>query len=205
MMVNGNMKTVLLMVAFSVLATVAFAQQSNGPFGLHRGMTQQEVIQIIGKDAIKETKGDIVRLIRVPKPHSAFESYDLIFSPKDGLLKIIALGIDIRTNGFGEAVHQAFKEIRDAVSQSYGKPDIDLDYLKDGSIWKEPEDWTMGLLKDERTLACAWKMALPNRNYGVVLEAKALSNAKGYLTLMYEFDGWNEYVDSLKKKAGAVF
>ena len=48
------MKPVWLMVASGVLATVAFAQNTSGPFGLRKGMTQQQVIEIVGKSAVKE-------------------------------------------------------------------------------------------------------------------------------------------------------
>ena len=193
------------MVAFGVLATVAFGQETSGPFGLRRGMTQEQVIQIVGKAAIKETKGDTLRLLSVPKSHPAFEFYSLIFSPKDGLLKIVAYGNDIKTNAFGEAVHGSFIEIRGAISQTYGQPEFNLDRVKAGSIWKEPEDWMMGLLKEERDLTTIWNTALPNHIQDIVIEAVALSQEKGYLRVIYEFDGWNEYVDALKKKAGTVF
>jgi hypothetical protein len=183
-----------------------FAQDVSGPFGLHRGMTLEQVIQIVGKGAVKETKrDDAVQLSTVPKPHSAFEFYVLIFSPKDGLLKIGAIGHDINTNGFGEAVHDSFVEIRDAISQTYGQPEHNFDFLQSGSIWKEPEDWMMGLLKEERTLAANWRTALPNRINLILLEAKASSTEKGYLSLGYEFDGWHEYADAIKKKAATVF
>jgi hypothetical protein len=199
------MKT-LSLIAFGALATAVFAQETGGPFGLRRGMTQDQVTQIVGKGAVKDTKGDTLRLLTVPKPHPAFEFYSLIFSPTDGLLKIIAYGNDIRTNGFGEAVRSSFTEIRNALSQTYQKPDVDLDFVRAGSIWKEPEDWMMALLKEERDLASAWeKRPLPNHINDIVLEAKALSQEKGYILLTYEFDGWAAYVDSVKKKAGTVF
>jgi hypothetical protein len=177
----------------------------SGPFGLRRGMTQEQVIQVVGKGAVKEAKDDTLELLTVPKPHPAFEFYQLIFSPTGGLLKIIAYGNDITTNGFGERVHDSFIEIRDAISEVYGQPEGTLDFLKAGSIWNEPEYWMMGLLKEERTLATNWQKALPNRIYGIVLDAKALSTEKGFLHLVYEFDGWNEYVDAKKAKAGTVF
>jgi hypothetical protein len=193
------------MVAFVWLATVAFAQDTSGPFGLRRGMTQGQVIQIVGKDAIRETKGDTIRLNRVPKSHPAFEFYSLIFSPKDGLLKIVAYGNDIRTNSFGEAVHDAFIEIRDAISRTYGQPKFTADHVKAGSIWHEPEDWMMGLLKEERVLSAVWDKQLPNHIQDIVIEASALSSEKGFLKISYEFEGWDAYVDALKEKAGTVF
>ena len=193
-------------VAAIVLASSSlFAQEIAGPFGLRRGMTQEQVIQIVGKGAAKETKGDTLQVWTVPRPHPAFEFYLLIFSPKDGLLKISAYGNDIKTNGFGASVRTSFIEIRDAISQTYGQPEFTSDFLRSGSIWKEPEDWMMGLLKEERILAALWEKALPNRIHGIGLEAVALSTEEGFLRLGYEFDGWHEYVEAKKKEAGAVF
>jgi hypothetical protein len=195
----------IVLLMLGVLATAAFAQETSGPFGLRRGMTQAQVIQIMGTDSVRQMDSETLRLRTVPKPHSAFEYYSLLFSPKDGLLKIVAYGNEITTNVFGEAVHRSFIDIRDAVSQTYGQPVNTLDYVKDGSIWKEPEDWMMGLLKDERMLMSGWVKALPNGIHDIYLEAKALSREKGFLILGYEFDGWQEYVDMKKKAAGTVF
>jgi hypothetical protein len=201
------MKILPLMITFSILATVARAQETTGPFGLHRGMTKEQVIQVVGKGAVKEMKtdADTLRLNRVPKSHPAFEFYSLIFSSKDGLLKIVAYGNDIPTNAFGEAVHDSFIEIRDAISQTYGQPEFTLDFVKAGSIWTDPQDWMMALLKKERELSAVWEKNLQSHLHGIVIEADALSQEKGYLKLNYEFDGWDEYVDAQKKKAGTVF
>jgi hypothetical protein len=196
------------------VAVVGYAQEATGPFGLHRGMAKDEVVKLVGKDAVKKTEGILgqppsraekVELLTVPRPHAAFESFTLMFSAKDGLLKIIAYGKDIRTNGFGEAVRTSFDELRDAVSQTYGKPGKSIDFVRTGSIWHEPEDFMMGLLKEERNLAVMWDTALPNSIHAIVLEANALSRDKGYLTLTYEFQGWGEFVDEMKKKANTVF
>lgn len=143
----------------------------------------------------------------VPKPHAALEFYSLIFSPKTGLLKVVAYGKDIKISVYGEAVRSAFVEIRDAIANSYGPADINVDNLKRGSIWNEPGEWMMALYKAERLLLVGWgtKTTLPNQLLGIVLEAKALSTEKGFLSLAYEFNGWNEYVDEMKKKESTVF
>jgi hypothetical protein len=201
------------------LSTVALAQESTGPFGLHRGMTREQVLQIVGKDArIVDVKADPDTLLlnRVPKSHPAFEYYGLFFSPTDGLLKIVASGKIISTNVFGEALLNSFIEIRDALSKNYGQME-NLDYLKSGSIWTDPQDWMMGLSKGERKLAAIWGLAetgnlsdlrqmdLPNRILGIMLEATAMSQDKGNLVLSYEFEGWNEYVDANRKHAADAF
>lgn len=101
-----------LILTYGIVATATFAQEPSGPFGLRKGMPQEQVIELVGRGAVKETKNDTIRLLTVPKPHTKFDLYSLIFSPKDGLLKIVAYGKDIRTNSFGESLHDAFIEIR---------------------------------------------------------------------------------------------
>jgi hypothetical protein len=172
---------------------------------LHRGITQEQIIQVVGKKAVVEIKDDTLVFSTVPRPHPAFESYVLVFSPKDGLLKILAMGPDIRTNGFGEVIHDSFVEIRNAIAQTYGQPDNIIDSVRAGSIWTEPEDWMMGLYKGERGLACGWGHALPKGLSLIMLSAAAASVEKGYLRLTYQFDGWSEYAEAKAKKAGTVF
>ena len=55
------------------------------------------------------------------------------------------------------------------------------DFLLSGSIWNRPEDWMMGLLKDERKLA--WFLSITESNSQklefVALQAKAFSEEGG--------------------------
>ncbi len=192
------------MAPIALASTSPSPETSGAPFGLHRGMTQDQVIRIVGEGSVEAALDDTMLFRVVPKPHPAFESYALMFSPKNGLLKTVAIGKDIRTNGFGGAVHTSFIEIQNVIAETYGQPDIKVDYLMAGSNWRDHKDWMTGLFKEERTLATAW---LPSREwgYGIVLAARALSSDMGRLELAYEFDGWEQYLDAVKKKAGAAF
>ena len=174
-----------------------------GPFGFWYGMTKEQVIALVGKEAINKAVDDKLQLTAAPKGHPAFETYSLIFSPTQGLLKIVAIGKDIQTNDFGDSVKTAFTDLRDVISKTYGPPKS-IDFVKRGSLWTDARDWMTGLLKEERSLAALWDNA-PNHIRGVILEANALSTSKAYLRLSYEFEGWDEYADSKKAKAGTVF
>jgi hypothetical protein len=185
--------------------SLVVASETNGPFGLHRGMTQEQVIQIVGEDAVIKTKDDLLIVLTVPRPHPAFENYVLIFSPNDGLLQIAALGNDITTSVFGDVLQNSFIEIRSAISQTYGKPECNYDYLRAGSIWKEPQDWMMGLFRGERHLFTGWNKSLPNGIQRISLLAQAPSTETGFLTLSYEFEGFGEYLAMKERKAAAVF
>lgn len=180
-------------------------------------MTRSQVIQLVGQANVdeKNSKGDVLILRTAPKPHPAFEVYTLIISPELGVLKIGAVGVTISTSSFGTEIHNSFVEIRDAVSETYGKPSTEFDFVQSGSLWTEPNDWMMGLLKKERSLDAYWiskkahpengTIELPNDIGAISLEATALSTEKGYLTLTYELEGWEAYLEALKAKQNKAF
>jgi hypothetical protein len=121
------------------------------------------------------------------------------------LLKVFASSKNIETNGFGEALRDKFDQIQAGVSKAYGQGKS-LDYLEEGSMWDDPQYWMMGLLKHDRTLATYWKLDPPQDHITIIaLKATALSLEKGYLSLAYEFEGFEQYVDKKKEKQDTVF
>ncbi len=193
-------------VVLLLMATgAAMARDDNGPFGMHRGMTREQVIQMVGANAVIEAGGDSLTLSTVPIPLPAFHVYAVFFSAKDGLLKIVAVADGIKTDGFGKNVRDFFMEIQKASSQTYGQHQRTEDSVNVGSAWNGPEDWMAGLLNDERTLGTRWDKVLPHRIHQIVLQAKAVSTAEGFVALNYEFDGWTEYVVGKRKAAGITY
>jgi hypothetical protein len=202
-----------------------FASQASvaGPFGFECGMTKEQVIKLVGRDNVKASKDDADTLIlaTAPKAHPEFDTYFLTISPKNGLVRIYAAGKDIQTNRYGDRVKSAFIETQQALISTYGAPSEQFDFLNTGSAWEEPEYWMTGLQKEERTLSSYWKrdpkrclvpdpsVCQPalNSNHIVVisLHARASSDEVGFLSLGYEFEGFEEYSASKKAKAGSVF
>jgi hypothetical protein len=186
-------------LAFLCFSMQTFSQEKSGPFGFEAGMTKEQIIQIVGNDAIKETSGDTIILANAPEAHHDFESYALKISPENGLVKILAVGKNINTNGFGNELKSAYKSIKTALANIYGRPNHEWDLLVNGSIWTGPDDWMDGLLKKERILACGWiDMPLPNRIQGMRLDAAARSKEIGYLYLTYEFEGFEAHMKEKK-------
>jgi hypothetical protein len=205
------------------------ATAGNGPFGLERGMTKDQVIRLVGQKNVAEkyagdkfSGSDMLILSSAPKPHRAFVAYRLTISPKDGLLRIIAAGVDIPTNGFGRNVQEAFTNIRDAVAASYGQPANDFDYVETGSLWTEPQYWMIGVLKKERTLSSLWlpgplsydpegtslkvnEHKLPYNLDAISLVVVARSTEMACLRLIYEFEGYGAYADSKEATENKVF
>jgi len=194
---------------------------AGGPFGFEKGMTKEQVIKLVGPTVVIKNADDKLNLKTAPHPHPAFEEYDLLFSPTQGLLKVVAIGVDVQTNPFGDRIQSAFLDIRNGIAQVYGHPSDLFDFVHSGSIWTDAQDWTMGLLKEERTLSTFWAskhamsripsltadkfLDLPNSLYLITLDANASSTSKGYVEVSYEFVGWGEYVESRTAKQNNVF
>ena len=82
------------------------------------------------------------------------------------------------------------------------------DFLRSGSIWDEPEDWAMGLYKEERVLQSFWTFSPARSEDGVqavYLTANALSSSKGYVSLFYEFSNFDQCSKELDKAKNAAF
>jgi hypothetical protein len=189
----------LICLAFICVSMQTFSQEKSGPFGFDAGMTKEQIIKIVGDGAIKEFDGDTLILNNAPNSDRDFESYALKISPENGLLKIVAMGKSINTNGFGNELKSAYKSLKAALVNIYGKPNHELDVISNGSIWLGPDDWMAGLLKKERFLTCSWRdIPLPNRIHVMGLDATAKSRELGCLYLTYEFEGLEAYVKAKK-------
>lgn len=193
-------------VAYCALAVALAPKQGlASAFGFKAGMTKEQIVAILGDKALTKVKDDTYTFSTAPTPHSDFEDYLCFISPEKGLLKVVALSKDIETNSFGETLKDKFDQIRTGVSKAYGEGKS-FDFLQSGSIWNDPQDWMMGLLKKERNLMTYWKLnASQDHITFVALEAVALSQDKGYISLGYEFEGWEQYVDKKKEKQDKVF
>lgn len=117
-----------------------------GPFGFERGMTKEQIMKLLGAGSLIKADGNVYTFSKVPKPHPLFEEYVLIISPTEGLLKVAAISKDIETSVYGEELKASFEEIRGALTKTYGEGKT-YDFLKYDSIWNEPKDWMMGMLK----------------------------------------------------------
>jgi hypothetical protein len=191
-----------------------YTQQAGGPFGLHRGITPDAVINSIGHSEGKSTKADalggaVMTVTTVPRPYPEFEEYLLIFSRKDGLLKVVAVGKDISTSAEGTELRDRFSQLRGVLTEHYSSPE-NIDFVKgdSDSAIAEPSNFMLSLLEKERDLSSIWPpengAKLGDGISGIVLEALPESLDTGFLRLSYEFDGWDDYVDKLNAAQGSV-
>jgi hypothetical protein len=154
------------------------------PFGLTLGMKLEDFSEFIPTE-IAPFK---YKLDKPPKPHPAFEFYVLQIAPTSGLSWIKAIGNDIPTNAFGGSINSAFEEMEGKLNNTYGKCKR-TDLLLPGSIWNEPQDWLMGLIKGERMLACQWEAKtgakLTEAVESVFLVANGRDSDSGFIAIEY--------------------
>jgi hypothetical protein len=154
-----------------------------GPFGLEMGMTIDE----IDTNATEISPG-VYKLSKVPKPHSAFESYIVQVGPQSGLGWLKAIGKDIQTSVYGSSLKSEFEDLKSKIEKVYGTG-VTRDTLLPGSIWDEPKDFMMALRKKERLLFTAWEKPKNSDNIVQVgLIASATGTDYGYLSLEYSFE-----------------
>jgi hypothetical protein len=200
------MKRVVFVLALLTIALpgLCFA----GPFGFNYGMTKDQIIAIVGKDAVIKDQGFVLRVIKAPESDNKFEAYTLLISPDKGLVKIIAAGQTIDTSQYGTEVQVGFNTIRDSLIPYLGAPTKDYDFVQPGSQLQSPSDWTEALQKKERVLASTWDLtqrksksnSLKNDHItAVILEAMGLRKGEAWVQLSYEFEGFEEFYKSVNK------
>jgi hypothetical protein len=200
--VKKALAVLLFVLSVSIMPARSQEAAKTGPFGFYFGETREQVLAEVGPKAVKDSKANSLGVTTAPKPYPGIEEYVLFFSPKSGLLKIVALGEDIDTNDSGDQLQSAFKRIETGLVSVYGQPSSKFDFLKSGSIWSESNDWMMGLVKQDRSLDDYWIVKegaiLPNHIHVLCINAVGLSRGKGFLKICYEFDGWEAYTDEVR-------
>ncbi len=91
-------------------------------------MSLKEIIKI-DPNFKKLTSSDIYSIKNSPIPNSFFKSYILIVTPKAGLCKINAIGVDINSSDFGDQIKEAFDSIESILNTKYSRG-YRHDYLK---------------------------------------------------------------------------
>jgi len=185
-----------------IINSIVFA----GPFGLEMGMTLSTVRDLTGVEPKKE--GPNIYSITPPKPHPAFEAYVVRVNSKNEIYFVKAIGKDIITSIYGTELQSAFRELISSLERTYGKYKL-YDYLKNGSIWDEPRDFMMAMIKKERYLMAFWDRDegsnLPEDILNIAIAVIALSTNKGYLALDYSFINMEEAEKEIKAEEDSVF
>jgi len=176
---------------FGVLILFISVSLNAGQFGLKMGMKLNQI------DKHAKKLGNDIYEITVPKPHSLFNLYIVRISPTKGLYWLKAISKDISTSVYGTELVSEFDDLEKKLKKVYGE-NKRLDFLQYESIWNEPKDWMMALMKKERTLIAYWDKSTkfkPKDNlYKIILATNPINTNKGYLSLEYYYSIYNECV-----------
>jgi hypothetical protein len=211
----GHARLALMPLALSGLALLpsgVLAQKADaaGPFGLRMGMSAAELRKAVDAKPVEPEQSPLVlQTERLPKHHDAFEGYLLIVSEKVGLCKIVGLGETIAVKPEGKELRAAFEDLEKAIERKYGRH-LTRDELQQGSKLTDKKQWMEALHGKERSLAAFWdaeeRSTLADDIAEIVLDARALSEAEGYLRLHYVFTNWgrcDEEGKQARRKASA--
>ena len=201
------MRSVHFLAGLTFAASPLLAQRpqlGTGPFGLPMGTTLAQLASF-GPTEESDAKG-FYKLRTVPKPHEDFETYIVAVSEKQGLCKIMAIGKDVSTSAQGYELRSAFESLDKILLEKYGDRK-NFDFLNAGSIWDEPKDFMMGLVKKERTLSSYWDQSqgshFTDHVNAITLETTALHSDVGYLQLRYEFENTKACLEEIAKKTNS--
>lgn len=181
--------------------TVAKVLPADGPFGFKQGLTRAEVESMVGDSFTLLPRSKNAYLLNTaPKPHGVFENYVVVIGDVSGLCAVRGIGKDITSSRHGIQLKSSFNEMEATLSDLYGASKK-TDRLLPGSIWRNPEDWMMGIVKEERFLFARWSskgQALKNELDSITLDVRAKSSDTGYLVLEYLFQNYEQCTEESK-------
>ncbi len=174
----------------------------DGPFGLDAALTKKNIEDMTGQTLVaSETSTNLYFAKNLPKENSNFESYGLVISPKVGLCQIRAIGKTINTDSYGIELKSAFEDLKSSLDSIYGKGEKE-DFLLPGSIWKEPQDWMMGLYKKERIYMAEWKSgkdAMKKNSLTYIgMGIRSVNSSSGFVLLEYHFNNDSSCQEEMK-------
>lgn len=155
------------------------------PFGFRFGTPRKELERFVSVPEV----GGVYATTRAPEPHPDFKTYLLVADDSVGLCKVGAHSVPITINPFGEQVKRRFREFKEDLVERYGKGEH-IDMLTPGSIWDEPRDWAMAMVKEERSVLSLWSKAngdrLPPNIANLGIKITALSVDRAMIVAEYE-------------------
>jgi hypothetical protein len=174
-----------------ILASCSFANA--GPFGLEMGMSIERIRQLGVFESIPGSR-HIYSSEKMVGGHPDAYLYTVIVSPVHGLCKVGVNMKEFQTSAYGEDIQSNYASFKSSLMEKYGKPSGDFDFLKQGAVWKQPQNWTRALQTGERVLGATWsakKAKLPDSLSTILLEAAAESRTRGAIRIGYEFENWD--------------
>ncbi len=178
------MKNYLKLAMAAALVATSLPAKAQEAFGIRMGQATSTL------KVLKHPTATIYE-VAPPRPNDEFDSYMVVATPASGVCKVAASGKDIPDDNYGLEVRSHFDRFEAILNSKYGRGKK-FDFLHAGSIWDEPNDFSMALKKKERSLSKFWDReegsTLPLGLRSVSLQAKSVVMGTNYLSIVYEFD-----------------
>jgi hypothetical protein len=157
-----------------------------GPFGFEIGKAIGDYPDVVFEKI--EACNTCYQVKNVPAPNKLMELYSIRHTIKSGICFIKGLSKNIETSKYGVELNikynSVFQSLDNKYKSTHGKEKIN--FLASGSIWNEPGDYMMALLKKERYMYTQWQAKdSSNKILKIFLLQNAINQEKGYLTIEY--------------------
>ena len=172
------MKKILLGTLLSLVPAVA----ASGPFGFSNESTPN------GTHCSKMDDPMWYKCNSAPKAHPDFDYYVIQHHNDLGVCFLKAVGKDIKTNSFGDQLTAQTDKLKNQISSKYGSPSKIVDRLISGSIWNDPEDFMMSMVKKDRLFYIQWEVDSSKYVFeSVAITRSALGRDEGYVNVEYYY------------------
>lgn len=171
----------------------------SAPFGLSMGMTLDDLTEACDGAEPIHIEDDCYYVFPVKK-HPLFKHYVVFVDDDEGLYLIKAVSDDISTNDYGTEIQNAFSEIKERISKTYGRPSI-IDEIESDCVFKDDRDWVRSLEDGSRMYAAIWESSAKNELKDDLNNVSIYASAKnypptGWIILEYEFNNMQAVQDA---------
>ena len=171
------------------------------PFGVEQGSSVVDLHP-------EKTDSKFVFYIQPLRTHPAFEKYLVNTTPETGICSILGIGAAIKNDAFGSETKSKFEDIVYQIESKYGSSKL-YDFLNTKSIWKDQNEWSMSIYKNERTFARMWsvdeKSTLSNNVSSILIQVHALNSSDTYISLNFEFSNFKKCHAIIKNNEAGAF
>jgi hypothetical protein len=191
------MKITLALISLFIAS--AFSQDSlPAPFGLKWGAPISS-FKCNKIDTLAEKNILVCKTDKVPKNIPTIEKYMLVISYNFGLMKVVALGVDIGNDTYGGDGKKRYNEFKDLLTIKYGNPTSTYEYIG-AKVYTDSDEFYQCLKYDGcGSMASFWKIG----DATIMLSLEGLDRGLGFVNIVYESQLLNKHSEIVKKEENA--
>jgi len=175
----------------------------DGPFGVTMGTPTDSY-----KSCQPAENPGFYRCSTLPRTHPDMQAYAIEGWPETGACFVKGISSPISADVYGTTLRGKADEIAAQIRETYGNAEK-TDFLMTGSIWKDPRDWSMALLKKERFYFYKWDGGtganLRDGIKSIVVAAAPISSDKGYISVEFTFQNYTGCENAERKAKANAF